>query len=164
MKTIVCVDKNWGIGKKNDLLFKLKGDMQFFKENTMEKTVVMGKNTLISFPNGKPLKNRNNIVLCDDDSLTGVADITVVKSIEGILKAVEDINPDDVFVVGGASVYRQMLPYCTEALITKVDKDGEAEVFFPNLDTMKEWKLIKTGEAKEENGLTFRFCSYKRAD
>lgn len=164
MKTIVCVDENWGIGKKNDLLFHLKGDMQFFKENTLGKTVVMGKNTLISFPNSKPLKNRNNIVLCDDDSLTEVADITVVKSIEGILNAVKDINPDDVFVVGGASVYRQMLPYCSEALITKVEKNGEAEVFFPNLDNMKEWKPVSKSDKKEENGLTFRFCTYKRAD
>ena len=164
MKTIVCVDKKWGIGKNNDLLFKLKGDMQFFKENTMGKTVVMGKNTLLSFPNGKPLKNRTNIVLCDDDSLNEVEDIIVVRSIEEIIKAVENIDPNDVFVVGGASVYRQMLPYCSDALITKVEKDGEAQVFFPNLDNMEEWKLEFVSSSKEENGLTFRFCTYKRAD
>ena len=112
MRAIVAVDKKWGIGKKNGLLFELPLDMKFFRETTLNKVVVMGSNTLKSFPNGKPLKNRTNIVLYPDGERRD--DCTVVFSMEELKKELKKYNADDVFVIGGAMFYKSMLPYCSE--------------------------------------------------
>ena len=134
MKSIVAVDKRWGIGKNNDLLFSLPEDMKFFREKTAGKTVCMGYNTLLSFPGSKPLKNRTNIVLAPE----GVEreDCIVVHTLEELSSELSKYNSDDVFVIGGAMFYKTMVPYCDECYITKVDADGEATVFYPNLDEM----------------------------
>ncbi len=158
MKAIFHTDKKWGIGKNNDLMFSLPQDMKFFRETTKGKTVVMGLNTLLSFPNGKPLKNRTNIVLCPDDVNE---DVITVHNLDELFEEVKKYPEDEVFVIGGASVYRALIPYCTEVLVTKVDADGGAEVFVPNLDEDENFTLVYESEPVEDNGYFLRFCTYR---
>ena len=161
IKAIVCVDKNWGIGKDNDLLFSLPSDMKFFRQTTLQKTVVMGGNTLRSFPGGNPLKNRTNIVI----SRTQVRDDCIIApTMEDFLKEIKSRVDEDVYVVGGAQIYREMLPYCEEILVTKVDADGGATAFFPDLDEHPDFSCVDEGERREENGLSFRFTRYKNVN
>ena len=158
MKAIFHADKNWGIGKGNDLMFSLPLDMKFFRETTKGKVVVMGRNTLLSFPEGKPWKNRVNIVLSPDDMGEGVI---TVHSLEELFEEVKKYPPDDVFVIGGASVYRTLIPYCTHVLVTKVEADGGAEVFVPDLDADQNFRLTEESEPIIDNGYTIRFCLYE---
>ena len=143
MKAILHCDRKWGIGKHNDLMFRLPLDMKFFRETTSGKVVVMGSNTLLSFPGGKPLKNRTNIVLWPGgDAARAEADgFVMTETPDGLLSEIKKYPPDDVFVVGGAMMYRTLLPYCSHVLLTKVDADGGAETFFPNLDELPGWSL-----------------------
>ena len=159
MKSIVAVDKCWGIGKNNDLLFSLPEDMKFFREKTAGKTVCMGYNTLLSFPGSKPLKNRTNIVLAPD----GVErdDCIVVHTLEELSKELSKYNSDDVFVIGGAMFYKTMLPYCEEVLVTKVLADGNAEVFFENLDKLDNFEMVFEGEVIKTNSHDIKFTTYK---
>lgn len=155
---IVHADKKWGIGKHNDMMFSLPRDMQFFRQTTMGCTVVMGGKTLRSFPNQKPLKNRVNIVLtrrqvCDD--------CITVRSYEELKSELKRRKNEKIFVIGGGEVYKALLPYCHFALVTKVDADGEAEVFFPNLDADENFVCIEEGEPIEDNGYTIRFTKYE---
>ena len=162
MKTIVAVDKNWGIGKKNGLLFELKLDMAHFKQNTLGKVVVMGSNTLFSFPGGKPLPRRTNIVLYPDGE--AIEGCVVVQSLQELSTVLKGYPTDDVYIVGGAMFYRTMLDYCDYAYITKVDADGDAEVFFENLDCREGWELIEEGEELIDEGYPIRFTVYKNND
>lgn len=159
MIAILHADKKWGIGKKNDLMFRLPLDMKFFRETTSGKVVCMGYNTLLSFPGGKPLKNRTNVVLCEE----GISPegCVAVHSVKELLETVEKYPPDDVFVIGGGSVYRTMLPYCDKVYLTKVDADGGAEVFFPNLDEDENFVLKSESEPVVDNGYTIRFTVYE---
>lgn len=159
MKTIVAVDKKWGIGKANGLLFSLPEDMKFFRETTKGKVVVMGLNTLRSFPNGAPLKNRVNIVLSDVD-IDAADGLIVCRSIDELKNEIKKYDADDVFVIGGGMMYRQFCDFCSEAYITKVDADGEATVFFPNLDEKPNWTLKEASPAVVTNGYTISFCKY----
>lgn len=161
MKAIVAVDKNWGIGKKNDLLFQLPLDMKFFRSTTLNKVVIMGSNTLKSFPNGNPLKNRTNIVLFPGGEKR--EDCTIVDSMEELKEELKKYNTDDVFVIGGAMFYRTMLPYCSEVLVTKVDADGGAEVFYENLDKLPNWSMVYESESQETNGYNIKFTTYKNS-
>lgn len=158
IRAIVAVDEKWGIGKKNGLLFDLPLDMKFFRETTSGKTVCMGYNTLLSFPNGKPLKNRKNIVICPE-GVTGDGFIAVHDMPE-MLEAIGKEN-GDVYVIGGAYFYKSMLPYCDEVLVTKVKADGNAEVFFENLDKREDFELKEEGEELQTNGYTIKFTKYK---
>ena len=162
MKAIVAVDKKWGIGKKNDLLFSLPEDMKYFREKTKDKVVCMGYNTLLSFPNSKPLKNRINIVLAPEGVVRD--DCTIVYSLEQLSNELAKYDTDNVFVIGGAMFYRTMLPYCSEVLVTKVDADGGAEVFYENLDELSNWSCVEVGEPIQTNGYTIRFTVYKNSD
>lgn len=158
IRAIVAVDEKWGIGKKNGLLFDLPLDMKFFRETTSGKTVCMGYNTLLSFPNGKPLKNRKNIVICPE-GVTGDGFIAV----HDMSEMLETIGKEDgdVYVIGGAYFYKSMLPYCDEVLVTKVKADGNAEVFFENLDEREDFELKEEGEELQTNGYTIKFTKYK---
>lgn len=159
MKAIVAVDKNWGIGKNNGLLFQIAEDMRFFRQQTLGKTVVMGRKTLESFPGGKPLKNRKNVVLGNPKNTDG---IFVAKSVEELESILCTENLDDVYVIGGASVYELLLPYCDEVLVTKVAADGNADVFFPNLDKNPNFFMAECGDdVKTESGLVIEFVVYK---
>jgi len=159
MIAILHADKKWGIGKKNDLMFRLPLDMKFFRETTSGKIVCMGYNTLLSFPGSKPLKNRTNIVLCEDG--LSPEGCIAVHSVQELLSAVKQYNKDDVFVIGGASVYRTLLPYCEKVYLTKVDADGGAEVFFPDLDKDENFVLVSESAPVDDNGYTIRFTTYR---
>ena len=158
MNLIASADRNWAIGLNNKLLIRIPEDMKFFQKTTTGKVVVMGRNTLLSFPEGKPLKNRVNIVLSPDDMGEGVI---TVHSLEELFEEVKKYPPDDVFVIGGASVYRTLIPYCTHVLVTKVEADGGAEVFVPDLDADQNFRLTEESEPIIDNGYTIRFCLYE---
>ena len=162
MKTIVAVDKKWGIGKKNDLLFSLPADMAFFRKTTLNKVVVMGSNTLKSFPNGNPLKNRTNVVLFPGGEKRD--DCIIVDSMDELKVELKKYPTDDVFIIGGAMFYKTMLPYCSEVLVTKVDADGGAEVFYENLDELPNWSCVYESESEQTNGYNIRFTTYKNSD
>ncbi len=160
LRAILNCDKNYGIGKKNGLLFSLPLDMKFFREKTSGHTVAMGRNTLISFPGSKPLKNRTNIVLSQDESnFEGVIN---VHSMEDFRKEIsKQLENDDVYIIGGASIYKQMLPYVDEVYLTKVNEDGKAEVFFVNIDEDSSFKLVSESEPLLDNSHEIRFCTYE---
>ena len=158
MQAIVVVDAHWGIGKKNDLLSRLPADMKHFRETTAGKVVVMGSNTLASFPEGKPLKNRTNIVLFPDGAPRD--DCLIVRSVQALLAEVKKYPAEDVFVIGGAMLYKTLLPYCSGAIVTKAAADGGAEVFFENLDRLSNWHCREESEPQETNGIEIRFCRY----
>lgn len=156
---IVCVDKNWGIGKKNGLLFSLKEDMKFFKEQTTGKVVVMGENTLLSLPGQKPLKNRTNIVLCPEGH--EYEGFTCIHNFDDFVAYVTNLaKTEDVFIIGGGMLYKSMLPYYHTVYVTKVDADGEAEVFFPNLDEDPNYSPLWVSPMFEDNGYTIHFWTY----
>ena len=158
IKAIVHADREWGIGKDNDMMFSLPRDMKFFRETTSGHTVVMGGNTLRSFPNQKPLKNRVNIVLSRGQVRD---DCVIVRSYEELKNELKKRGDEDVFVIGGGEVYKELLPYCHGAYVTKVDAVGGAEVFFPNLDEHPDFVCVEQGEPIEDNGHTIRFMFYK---
>ena len=162
MQAILHCDRNWGIGKKNDLMFRLPKDMTFFRTTTSGKVVVMGSNTLLSFPGGKPLKNRTSIVLWPggDTKRAEEDGFTLVQSLDELFAEISKYPADDVFVIGGAMMYHTMLPYCSRVLLTKVDADGGAEVFFDNLDKLDNWSMTACSEPEEDNGYTIRFTTY----
>ncbi len=157
IRAIVHADKEWGIGKGNDMMFSLPLDMKYFRQTTMGHTVVMGGKTLRSFPNQKPLKNRVNVVL----SRGQVCDECIfVRSYEELKAELARRKDEEIYIIGGGEIYRELLPYCHEALVTKVDAVGGAEVFFPNLDTHPDFTCVDEGEPLEDNGHTIRFTRY----
>jgi dihydrofolate reductase len=161
LKLIVAVADDWAIGYKGDLLARISTDLKRFKEITTGNAVIMGYNTLLSLPGGKPLKNRENIVLYPDE--IEIEGATVVHSLEEAVKVSKKIKDKDVFVIGGGSVYNQLLPYCDTAYITKIDKHYEADTFIPNLDEMPEWKVEEESEQYyDTDGTPYRYVTYKR--
>lgn len=161
---ILHADRNWGIGKKNDLMFHLPKDMKYFRTTTKGHTVIMGENTLLSFPESKPLKNRTNIVLSMDKNHDYEGVINVHTFEEFLHQTEEALRTDDVFVIGGASIYRQMLPYVDLVYLTKVDADGNAEVYFENLDKDKQFRLIDQTPYEDDNGYRISFTKYENLD
>ncbi len=161
MNMIVNVDKNWGIGLNNKLLVSIPADMKFFRQTTTGNVVVMGRKTLESFPNGLPLKNRRNIVLSRDPGYK-VKDAEVVHSREELMELLKDCDSSRVYVIGGESVYRMLLPDCDTVHVTKVDHAFEADTFFPNLDEMPEWKITADSEEQTYFDLEYTFLKYER--
>ncbi len=162
MRAILHADKNWGIGKNNGLMFRIPADMKFFKETTTGNVVVMGSNTLKSFPQSKPLKDRLNIVLYPNGE--DREDCKIVRSVEELLAEIKKYPPEKVFVIGGQMMYRTLLPYCDEVLVTKVDAEGDADAFFENLDKNENFKLVYESEPVDTNGYTIKFTTYKNLD
>lgn len=161
MNLIVAVDKNWAIGKENKLLVSIPQDMKFFRETTMGKVVVMGRKTLESFPGGQPLKKRTNIVITRDKNYS-VKDAIVVHSVEEALEELKNYNSEDIYVIGGESIYRQMLPYCDVAHVTKIDHAYEADTYFPNLDEKEEWLVTGVSDEQTYFNLEYEFVRYER--
>ena len=161
MKTILAADKNWGIGYNNHLLVSIPSDMKFFRQTTTGKVVVMGRKTLESFPNGMPLKNRTNIVLSGNQNYQ-VKDAVVVHSEDELMEELEKYDTDDIFVIGGESVYRMMLPHCDTVYVTKIDRAFQADTFFPDLDEMDEWVMTEESEEQTCFDLEFCFTKYER--
>jgi dihydrofolate reductase len=158
---IVCTDKNWGIGKKNDLLFHLKKDMQFFKQTTADSIVVCGYNTLLSFPGGKPLRGRSTICLCPEEVERD--DCFCIHDFDEMVRLVKELAKNHpVFIIGGAMLYKSMLPYYNKIYVNKVDADGGAEVFFPNLDAHPDFEPYQFLPIVEDEGYQTRLVIYKR--
>jgi len=161
MNLIVAVDKNWAIGKENKLLVSIPQDMKFFRETTMGKVVVMGRKTLESFPGGQPLKKRTNIVITRDKNYS-VKDALVVHSVEEALEELKNYNSEDIYVIGGESIYRQMLPHCDVAHVTKIDHAYEADTYFPNLDEQADWLVTGVSDEQTYFNLEYEFVRYER--
>jgi len=161
MNLIVAVDNNWAIGYQNKLLVRIPADQRFFRDETINKVVIMGRKTLESFPGGKPLKQRLNIVITSDNNYKA-GDLFVANNVEEALEAAKEYNSEDIYVIGGASIYKQMLELCEVAYVTKIDYVYTADSYFPNLDEMKDWEL--TGESEEQTyfDLAYNFCKYVR--
>ena len=161
MNLIVAVDKNWGIGSKNKLLVTIPSDMKFFRETTSGKVVVLGRKTLETFPNGLPLKNRTNIILTNNKDFQAKGAI-ICHSMEEVLEELKKYESEDIYIIGGGTIYRQFLPYCDVAHITKIDHAFEADTYFPNLDEMEEWEVTADSEEQTYFDLEFQFVKYER--
>jgi len=191
MRSIVNVSENWGIGKNGDLLARIPEDMKRFRKCTKGKVIVIGLNTLKSFPGMRPLPGRINIVLTealsmipmesikawdcyiddvsvgDDLKFLGTPEATVMiacTSPEEVLDIVGLFNGDDVYVSGGASIYKLFLPWCDTALVTKNDSKVEADTFYPDLDSDPDWEMTEEEETQEYDGIHFRYTTYRRKE
>ncbi len=160
MKAIVCVDKNWGIGSNNQLLFHIPEDMKFFKSKTIGNVTIMGLATFLSLPNQQPLPDRVNIVLSADKDWTHEG-VVVCNSTEELFETLKRYDKENVFVCGGASIYEQLIPYCDTVYVTKVDAEKPADRYFPNLDKSEDWVLAKEISASEHKGISFKILKYK---
>ena len=160
MNIIVAADRGWGIGKGGDLLYSIPEDMKFFRTMTAGKTVIMGRATLESLPGGKPLPKRRNIIL--SRTLSEVPGAEVCKTPEEIVKLLSETPTEDIFVIGGESVYRDMLPFCDTAYITKIEDERDADRHLVNFDKLGDWKISYRSPMKEHEGIYFAFLTYKR--
>lgn len=161
MNLIVAVDENWAIGNKNELLISIPADHKFFRQETTGKVVILGRKTLETFPQGLPLKNRTNIIMSTNKEYQ-VKDAVIVHDLDELLSQIEKYDTKDVYVVGGESVYRLLLPYCDTAHVTKIDHAYEADAFFPNLDDMPEWRITADSEEQTYFDITYHFLKYER--
>ncbi len=168
MKLVVAVDKNWGIGYKGELLARVRADLRYFQSLTKGHTVVLGSKTLSTFPGGRVLKDRINIVLSRRPDYQPENAI-VLNSCEAVLEYAEKHQDEEIFIIGGATVYEQFLPYCDTAYVTKFEREFESDAFFKNLDESDEWELSCEGEPQITNPETdtvsdmeFKFCTYIR--
>ena len=174
MDLIVAVDKNWGIGLKGELLISISEDHKRFKEITTGNVVVMGRKTLLTLPGSKPLKNRVNIVLSRDEDLK-IEGAIVYHSITEFLESLKDHSPGrgpsavgtppgeekKVYVIGGQDIYEQLLPHCKKAYITKVEKEFEADSYFPDLDADEKWRMVNRSETRQSDDIFYYYIEYE---
>ena len=161
MNMIVAVDDNWGIGYQNKLLVSIPSDKRFFRETTTGKVVVMGRKTLESFPGGRPLPDRINIVLTNKADYQA-KDVVIVHSMEELLEELKRYPDEDIYVIGGGAIYKQMLPYCDLVHVTKIHHKYLADTWFPNLDEMPEWEITADSEEQTYFDLEYEFLKYER--
>lgn len=168
MKLVVAVDREWGIGFRGELLAHVRADLRNFQQLTTGGVVILGSKTLATFPGGRVLKNRTNIVLSRDPEFHPEGAI-VVHSTDELKAVLGDYDDSRVFVIGGASVYSQLLDLCDTAYVTKFKKLFEKDAYFPNLDADPAWKCVSVGDEQQscaetdsEGGLSFCFCEYRR--
>lgn len=154
MFLVVAVDKEWGIGYKGELLARVKADLGNFAKLTTGKTVILGSTTLATFPGGRVLKNRTNIVLSTRNEYNPEGAV-MVRSLEELFEELKKYNTDEVAVIGGASIYRQLLPYCDTAYVTFFDASFPKDTYFPNLDESDDWKITEKSDV---------FCSNPETD
>lgn len=159
MKAIVAVDLNWGIGCNNKLLQAIPEDMKFFKEKTLGKIVVMGRKTFESLPGKKPLKDRINIVLSKKQSFKDER-VIICRNLHELIQEMKKYNADDIYVIGGELVYKQLLQYCKECYVTKIQNEYTADTYFTNLDENEMWELIDISDTKKYNDIQFNFVKY----
>jgi dihydrofolate reductase len=159
MKAILSADMNWGIGYKGNLLKRVPEDMRFFAKMTRGKVVVMGRGTLESFPGKQPLKDRVNIVLTRSASFDREG-LIICRSLGELFERLEDYPPDDVYIIGGESIYTQLLPYCSEVYVTRFEKKFEADRHFPNLDCQENWELASESAESSFEGMKFKYLRY----
>lgn len=157
MNLIVAVDQNWAIGKDGDQLVYLKEDLKRFRTLTSGHTVILGRKTLATFPGGRPLKNRRNLILSRNPQFQAEG-AEVFASVEELVQQADG----DAFVIGGASVYEQLLPYCDTAYITKIHAAFPADTYFPDLDKSEEWEIVQESESLEQDGIAYHYVTYRR--
>lgn len=160
MNAIVVVDKNWGIGKDGELLVHLPGDLKYYKEKTIGNHIIVGRKTLESFPGAKPLPGRTNVVLTRDKTYLK-ENCVICNSIEEVIENVRIFPSEEVFVAGGAEIYREFFDMCNVFYVTKIYKSFEADRHFPNLDEQG-FDIVWESDLQEEKGVTYRFLKYVR--
>ena len=161
MNMIAAVDSKWAIGNKNKLLISIPADMKMFRQETKGKAVVMGRKTLESFPGQKPLPKRTNIVLTAKKDYNA-GDAVVVHSIDELMEELKKYDTNDIYIIGGETIYRQMLPYADVCHITKIDREYEADAYFPNLDKDEEWEITAESDEQVYFDTTYAFVKYER--
>lgn len=161
MNLIVAVDKNWAIGNKNKLLVSIPNDMKNFRKTTTGNVIIMGRKTLESFPQSQPLANRVNIVLTANPNYK-VNGATIVHSLDALMEELKQYTEQEIYVIGGESIYRQLLPYCKKAIVTKIDEAYEADTYFPNLDDMEEWQIVEESEEQTYFDICYTFVTYEK--
>ena len=161
MNIIAAVDNNWAIGRRGQLLVSIPNDLKHFREETMGKVLVYGRKTLQTFPQGMPLGGRTNIILSSNPDFQ-VKNALVVSDLDRLLEKLKAYKDDDVYVVGGESVYRQLLPCCNTAHITKIDRRYEADAYFPNLDRDPEWEITADSDEQTYFDIAYTFLKYER--
>ena len=159
MIAIVAVDKNWGIGKDGEQIVYIPEDLKRFKAFTTGNTIILGRKTMYTFPGSKPLKGRRNLILSRNPDFKAEGG-EVYGGLEELMEHVTD--PDNTYVVGGASVYHTMIGQCDRAYVTKIDAEYPADCWFPNLDEDPAWIVESEGEWMEHEGVRFRYVNYKR--
>ena len=163
MKLIAAVDKNWAIGYKGRLLVSIPNDQKMFRNETIGKVIVLGRKTLETFPNGLPLKQRTNIIMSRDPKYT-VKDVIVVHNQEELFEELKKYNSDDIYIIGGQSIYEEFYKYCDTAIITKINENYQADAYFPNLDEMDNWKVVAESEEQTYFSVEYIFQEYKNSD
>lgn len=170
MKLIVAVDREWGIGYHGELLVTVKEDLAHFRELTIGKTVVYGSTTLRTFPGGRPLKGRKNLILTTNSDLKPEGAI-VLHSVEELIAYEKKHSEEEIIVVGGASVYKQLLQYCVTAYVTRFDASFKKDAYFPDLDVDPAWECISVSETHYSNvatdtvdGMPYCFTEYRRVN
>lgn len=161
MIAVLSADKNWAIGYKGDLLVKIPNDMKMFRKLTTGNVIVMGRKTLESFPNSQPLPNRVNIVMTQNPDYQAKGCV-IVHNTEELLEELKNYPDKQVYVVGGESIYKELLPLCREAYVTRIDYEYQADRYFPNLDEREEWELYEEGEEETFFSIEYYFNKYRR--
>lgn len=156
MNAIVAVDENWGIGYKGELLARISADLRRFKALTTGHAVILGRKTLQTFPGGRPLPGRENLIMSTTMDVAPEG-AKVFRTLDEVLA----YAPEDAFVIGGETVYRELLPYCKKVYITKIHESFPHDAVFPNLDALDGWRVVENGETLEENGLAFSYVTYE---
>ena len=161
MNAIVAVSKSWGIGRDNDMLFRIPGDLAWFRSKTIGKTIIMGRKTLEAMPGGHALPGRDNLVLSRDKDFHS-GDCMIFHKLNDLLKYIRAFRSEDLYVVGGEAVYTLLLPYCSRAYVTHIlaESDPLPEKYFPNLQELPEWECVRQGETVQEIGLSYYVSEY----
>ena len=161
MNLIASADRNWAIGMDSKLLVRIPEDMKRFRRMTVGKVVVLGRKTMETFPGGKPLKDRTNIVLSKSGGCQAEGAV-LVHSMEELEEELSKYKSEDIFVIGGESIYRQLLDRCDTAYITKIDYAYQADAWLPDLDEEEGWQITEEGEEQTYFDLEYRFLTYSR--
>lgn len=160
MKLIAAVDQNWAIGNRDDLLVHIPEDQKNFRRITTGNVVVLGRKTLSGFPGGRPLKDRLNVILTKNLDFEA-GDAVIVRSQEELFEQLKKYPSNEVYVIGGGTLYKMLEPYCDEAIITKIDYSYQADTYFPNLDEKENWELVEEGEEQTYFDLIYHFDTYR---
>lgn len=161
MNIIVTVDENWAIGNKDRQLVKIPADWRALQEQTAGGVVIMGRKTLALMPQGQPLLRCRNIILSKSPACV-VRGAETVDSIPALLKKLDGVSQEEIYVCGGESVYKQLLPYCDTAYVTMVEKSYEADRYFENLDRSEGWSMTEESDEQTCFDITYYFRKYKR--
>lgn len=168
MKIIVAVDNNWAIGHNGQLLVSIPADRRMFRNETKNKVVVFGRKTLSTFPNSLPLDQRTNIILSsrEDYNVRSIETGTAImaRSVEDVLDLISQYDSDDVYVIGGASVYKEMLPYVDTCIVTRLDREYEADAYFPNLEKSTDWEMTEESDEQYYFDNCYTFQKWVRVD